>query len=256
MATVSASTSQATPRRLVDQVNQLKAALGRDGIPVTDMSRAGMLESGIGTTAEAEDHTPSTAPVSIVRLEGPIAPRRIEMAAPGETRFRYFLDGSQQTIPVCRVGLSPVVAALSAAGILERDPSGNPSLRGAAMRVNHSWIAPMATGNHALDRMIAEIVASGGDVRDPFLDRNGDPLQDYRLLAGDYGRALTLSFDLAGKIRAEQELKLVAHWENALTWELPDAWIVIDGRLWDRPDNDSSEARDRSRLYNTSTLIT
>jgi hypothetical protein len=34
------------------------------------------------------------------------------------------------------------------------------------------------------------------------------------------------------------------------------AWIVIDGRLWDRPDNDSSEARDRSRLYNTSTLIT
>ena len=34
------------------------------------------------------------------------------------------------------------------------------------------------------------------------------------------------------------------------------AWIVIDGGLWDRPDNDSPEARDRSRLYNTSTLIT
>ncbi len=34
------------------------------------------------------------------------------------------------------------------------------------------------------------------------------------------------------------------------------AWIVIDGELWDRPDNDSSEARERSRLYNTSTLIT
>ena len=34
------------------------------------------------------------------------------------------------------------------------------------------------------------------------------------------------------------------------------AWIVIDGRLWDRPDNDSREARERSRLYNTSTLLT
>ncbi len=34
------------------------------------------------------------------------------------------------------------------------------------------------------------------------------------------------------------------------------AWIVIDGELWDRPDDDSSEARERSRLYNTSTLIT
>ena len=34
------------------------------------------------------------------------------------------------------------------------------------------------------------------------------------------------------------------------------AWLVIDGDLWDRPDDDSSEARERSRLYNTSTLVT
>lgn len=34
------------------------------------------------------------------------------------------------------------------------------------------------------------------------------------------------------------------------------AWIVIDGRLWDRPDHDSPAARERSRLYNTSTLLT
>jgi hypothetical protein len=33
-------------------------------------------------------------------------------------------------------------------------------------------------------------------------------------------------------------------------------WIVVDGELWDRPDDDSAEARDRSRLYNTSTLLT
>jgi hypothetical protein len=33
-------------------------------------------------------------------------------------------------------------------------------------------------------------------------------------------------------------------------------WLVIDGGLWDRPDNDSAEARERSRLYNTSTLVT
>jgi hypothetical protein len=34
------------------------------------------------------------------------------------------------------------------------------------------------------------------------------------------------------------------------------AWIVIDGELWDRPDNDSDQAGERSRLYNTSTLLT
>ena len=33
-------------------------------------------------------------------------------------------------------------------------------------------------------------------------------------------------------------------------------WLVIDGGLWDRPDDDSSQARERSRLYNTSTLMT
>ena len=33
-------------------------------------------------------------------------------------------------------------------------------------------------------------------------------------------------------------------------------WLVIDGELWDRPEDDSPEARERSRLYNTSTLAT
>lgn len=33
-------------------------------------------------------------------------------------------------------------------------------------------------------------------------------------------------------------------------------WLVIDGELWDHPDDDSRQARERARLYNTSTLIT
>ena len=32
-------------------------------------------------------------------------------------------------------------------------------------------------------------------------------------------------------------------------------WLVIEGELWDRPDIDSPQARERSRLYNTSTLV-
>jgi hypothetical protein len=34
------------------------------------------------------------------------------------------------------------------------------------------------------------------------------------------------------------------------------AWLVIDGELWDHPDQNSPEVRARSRLYNTSTLLT
>ena len=33
-------------------------------------------------------------------------------------------------------------------------------------------------------------------------------------------------------------------------------WLVIDGELWDRPDDDSLQARERSRLYNASTVMT
>lgn len=33
-------------------------------------------------------------------------------------------------------------------------------------------------------------------------------------------------------------------------------WLVIDGQLWDRPDDASPRARERSRLYNASTLVT
>ena len=33
-------------------------------------------------------------------------------------------------------------------------------------------------------------------------------------------------------------------------------WLVVDGELWDRPDDDSPGARERSRLYNASTLVT
>jgi hypothetical protein len=33
-------------------------------------------------------------------------------------------------------------------------------------------------------------------------------------------------------------------------------WLVIDGELWDRPNDNSAEAKERSRLYNTSTLVT
>ena len=34
------------------------------------------------------------------------------------------------------------------------------------------------------------------------------------------------------------------------------AWLVIDGELWDRPEDDSPQARERARLYNASTVMT
>jgi hypothetical protein len=34
------------------------------------------------------------------------------------------------------------------------------------------------------------------------------------------------------------------------------AWLLVDGELWDRPEDESPQARERSRLYNASTVLT
>src|ERR1700712_3138428 len=34
------------------------------------------------------------------------------------------------------------------------------------------------------------------------------------------------------------------------------AWLVIDGELWDPPDGNTEQARERARLYNASTVLT
>src|SRR5205085_4364384 len=34
------------------------------------------------------------------------------------------------------------------------------------------------------------------------------------------------------------------------------SWVVVEANLWDHPDDDTPQARERSRLYNASTLVT
>ena len=43
---------------------------------------------------------------------------------------------------------------------------------------------------------------------------------------------------------------------TAVSIALAVTWLVVDGELWDRPDDDTAEARERSRLYNASTVLT
>ena len=219
-------------RRLVDQVNELKVSLARQNIQVTDMSRAGTLESGIGSEGPGDVTAGANeAPVELDRLEGRIIGRKIETAPPGASRFRYFLDGSQKTIPVCRIGLSPVVAALSAVGILQRDDRGQGSLLPGTLGVNQAWIAPRETGHSALDRLIAEIESWGGMVIDPLVKGGELPCDQYQAIAGDYGKMLSCAFDLAGELRSGQEQELLALWHNAAGVECLDDWIVVDGGL-------------------------
>ncbi len=224
-------------RRLIDQVNHLKSTLARDQFLITDMSRAGSLETGIGADssgdpmADAERH-----PVEIVRLEGQIAARAIEADTVATSRFRYFLDGTQKTMPVCRVGLVPVVAALSAVGVLFRDTSGQPALMGDLLRVNQTWIVPRDPGNTDLDAMIDHLERSGETVLDPFSGEVASTSNAHEF-AGDYGRSLAHAFDLAGRIRGEWEREVFDLWRHSVSPAHPDDWIVVDGRLRNNTPN-------------------
>ncbi len=83
MADATISSAQTGQWRLIDQVNDLKSTLARDMIRLTDMSRAGSLETGIGTDTGSESlATEERRPVDIVRLEGRIVGRAIEVDPP------------------------------------------------------------------------------------------------------------------------------------------------------------------------------
>ena len=217
---------------LKTNVGQIQGMLDRERIGASDMSRSGSLELGIGGGGVIEDPSrlPSIWPLTIERLEGRIAARPVAQAAPGASRFRYFLDGSQLTLPVWRIGLVPVVVGLTAVGILERDDAGAPWLSGETFGSKQSWIFPLETGRLDLDRL-GEILGRFGELHDPLYDRHGRRFEHYDFLAGHYGKLVYNSRDLANRLRAEQENLLLARWRHDISPLTPDAWIAVDGRL-------------------------
>jgi len=129
---------------------------------------------------------------------------------------------------------------------------------------------------HALRDLISGMADPGsgddGDLRVPLPDRSGR----WRLLLGmvlanrpwllvpGLKSALVAALTTGAIATINSTVWLLA---GSLSWwrlviasmasvALVVGWIVIDGELWDRPDNDSAQARERSRLYNASTLLT
>ena len=52
---------------------------------------------------------------------------------------------------------------------------------------------------------------------------DGQPLDDYDHIAGNYGQTLSLAFKLAGELRARQERHLIEQWQTSLSLTSPEA---------------------------------
>lgn len=221
-----------TRLRLVDQVSAVRRALGESGVHVHDMSRAGTLESLIGTESLEADGSGPARPVTITRIESTrIESRAVTMALPGSTQFRYFLDGSQKSVPVFRIGLVPIVSAVLVAGILHRAHNCRPCVVEGGLDVQQTWVVPGETRVPAIDSLARELQRRGYPVVDPFCDSNGFPREDYASLTGNYGQALTRAYAAASKVREQLEASLAFRWYTEVHPLDPDAWMVIDGRL-------------------------
>jgi len=224
-------------RNLRDEMTDLRRRLDGHAIASVDMSRSGALELGIGSGPMDDPYRlPAVWPLRLERLEGPITARQLAPAAAGASRFRHFLDGTQRTLPVWRIGLVPVVVALTAAGILQRNERGESTVISGAMRMERHWIFPVHTEQRELETLI-ELIGDDDAIVDPLLDRHGVLVEHYHDLAGHYGKLLTASQEQAGRVRARIEQDLLLEWSRNNANRSPDDWLVVDGRLHENIPN-------------------
>lgn len=223
------ATSQKHRLTLPDLVAEIQGQLYRQGVQVADMQRAGSLETDFGMP-QMPPGPDDLAPQQIERLEGPIVARPIERR--NETNFTWFLDGTQKTLPVWRVGVVPIIVGVAVAGILSRDDAGECSLVGETLVERRTWFIPRETGSRELNTVIDVLEEIGEEVRDPLARfANTEHRSQYEAYAGNYGRILLAAQETANRVRAAIEEDLVPLWDASIRADRDTRWLVVDGRL-------------------------
>jgi hypothetical protein len=217
---------QATHLRTL--VRTITDALADERGRVLDMSRATSLELDPTLTLGKNHSEPARS--EIRRLEGPIEARRV-IRHENATPIRYFLDGSQRTLPVWRVGPVPIVVAVTAAGILRRTAPEEIALCEETLVAGLHWIIPRSTGNETLNCIVGVLEDRGEQVQDPFEETHRADPELYGRLVEEYLVCLERAYATASNIRAGVELQLLRQWEQTISPSDGNDWIVVDGRL-------------------------
>ena len=212
-----------------EQVARLQATLVGSGVSIADMRQAQSLEMQYAGSAGVGQSPSRLGPVDIERLEGPIAARKIPEVPRGSSRLRYFLDGSQRTFPVWRIGVIPIAATIAVAGILQRDAAGRAALAAGTLRLSHAWLVPRRSSRPDVQSLVTLLEGQGITVVDP-LDQCEDDAE-YELQCGNYGRMVELAYARAMRVRTELERELIGYWRDDLGPAAKDDWLVVDGRL-------------------------
>lgn len=219
-------TTKPQPKSFAEHVNRLHADLLRDGVSVADMRRAPAMElqfAGAGEIGRPVAHSkPGFEP-----LEGPIAAREVPRVAPRDSRLHYFLDGTQRTFAVWRCGLVPISATITAAAVLQRQPTGDGTIASGTLRIEHCWLIP-EIADPRIDDLRARITDLGMQMVDP---RGVELDGEFDESDIDFGRLHEQAYVAARKVREKTEERVLSDWVERPEWSEDEGWIVVDGRL-------------------------
>jgi hypothetical protein len=229
--------SPALPDHLSTKVRAIEEIFSQQGVAIRSMKKAGSLEAPGGL--DNRDDPLADRLFQLDRIEGPIAPRPVTRIPPRDTQFRYFLDATQKTLPVWRIGLVPIIVAYAVTGVLERDPDGESRLLPGSLADRHIWLIPLRTGIKEVNDLIDLLVDNDEVVIDPIEPKEeiGVLNANYELIVGQFNRIIDCAYSAARANRAELEREALRAFHYNSARRYPDGWMVVDGRLGDNHRN-------------------
>jgi hypothetical protein len=211
-------------------VARLHAELNRMGLDLQDMRGERHLELSLiaDPAIDAETNRRGERP-AILWQEPLAATARAVSPAATHSRLCYFLDGTQRTLPGYFSSSLPIIASINAAAILRRDERGDCRVAPGLLSFGHAWLAPLASGDEAVDRFVATVLRQGGRVVDPLADvRDAAAYAD---ALGDFGHLVQMAYKKARELRQQLEDELLDRWVRETAADSRGDWVVVDGAL-------------------------
>lgn len=228
----------------IQLVRAIASDARREGHIARDMSAAGALElTHVGAAPASPTDKPASGGVFVWLEADPAKPRPIAQRD-GASGFRYFLDGTQRTLPCWNVGSIPIVLGFAAAGVLERDEAGRFRIMPGMLATERFGVAPLRSGNAAINRLCAGLRAGGLHVFDP-LESMTDDEEGYHAALDDFGQLMSLAYQTVLRQRERLEAKLLADWLASPR----DAALMVDGSLRSEAPNTVGVVKSFTRQY-------
>ena len=137
---------------------QIHRQMQSEALGLLDMRSAVSLEDRLGTDLASEESDRSSDLDSSFRWLEPADPFAIPIVPATESsRIRYFLDGSQRTLPGYHQAAIPIMASVTASAILERRSPVDLGLMQGMHRLDRSWLVPLNSGVPDINAFVSAI---------------------------------------------------------------------------------------------------